>query len=391
MLTPYTAARRGAEEPRRRVANGPVFVQGRRARRLPHGAPRQPRARRRGPGDGGDDRRVGRRAASRPGCPGCGTTSRRAPSATSSTSSTSTRARASACSSAMPGARLDAARLAAHDHPLAERQLAADLGFGAAVSCRASRSPARDEPRRHGARARRLRRGHPARRGSAVRLAGAAGRPWLPAVELHLPIDQLAQRRIRRLRSRTACASRWKCSGGPRRMAAGPADLGAHLGHRLGRRAASTADDAVAMARMFKEAGADMIDCSTGEVTPDQKPVYGRMFQRRSPTGCETRPACRRSPWARSSEADQVNGIIAPGRSGLGASRDRAAGIPPRRLAEAIPVCQGSARTHHQARRGSGLNQTSPTLRSTSTNGRRRMRRSCDSARFPTAARTTAC
>ena len=40
-----------------------------------------------------------------------------------------------------------------------------------------------------------------------------------------------------------------------------------------------SADDAVAMARMFKEAGADMIDCSSGEVAPQQKPVYGRMFQ----------------------------------------------------------------------------------------------------------------
>src|SRR5260221_6237684 len=33
------------------------------------------------------------------------------------------------------------------------------------------------------------------------------------------------------------------------------------------------------IARRFKAAGADMIDCSSGQVSPDQKPVYGRMYQ----------------------------------------------------------------------------------------------------------------
>ena len=38
-------------------------------------------------------------------------------------------------------------------------------------------------------------------------------------------------------------------------------------------------DDAVAIARMFREAGCDLIDVSTGQTTPDGDPVYGRMFQ----------------------------------------------------------------------------------------------------------------
>ena len=33
------------------------------------------------------------------------------------------------------------------------------------------------------------------------------------------------------------------------------------------------------IARMFKAAGADMIDCSSGQVSKQQKPVYGRMYQ----------------------------------------------------------------------------------------------------------------
>ncbi|WZB69241.1 bifunctional salicylyl-CoA 5-hydroxylase/oxidoreductase [Achromobacter xylosoxidans] len=40
-----------------------------------------------------------------------------------------------------------------------------------------------------------------------------------------------------------------------------------------------TPDDAVEIARRFKAAGADMIDCSSGQVSKAEKPVYGRMFQ----------------------------------------------------------------------------------------------------------------
>src|SRR5690606_5856319 len=40
-----------------------------------------------------------------------------------------------------------------------------------------------------------------------------------------------------------------------------------------------TADDAVHIAVAFKAVGADMIDCSSGQVSPDQQPVYGRMYQ----------------------------------------------------------------------------------------------------------------
>src|SRR5206468_5573400 len=37
-----------------------------------------------------------------------------------------------------------------------------------------------------------------------------------------------------------------------------------------------TPDDAVGIGRLFKAAGADMIDCSSGQVVPDARPVYGR-------------------------------------------------------------------------------------------------------------------
>ncbi|RKS04844.1 anthraniloyl-CoA monooxygenase [Nocardiopsis sp. Huas11] len=41
----------------------------------------------------------------------------------------------------------------------------------------------------------------------------------------------------------------------------------------------TTAEDAVAIARAFARAGADAIDVSTGQVTPDERPAFGRSYQ----------------------------------------------------------------------------------------------------------------
>jgi len=79
----------------------------------------------------------------------------------------------------------------------------------------------------------------------------------------------------------------------------------------------NSADDAVAMARLFKEAGADMIDCSSGEVTPDQKPVYGRMFQTPFADRVRNEAGVPTIAVGAITEADQVNGIIASGRADL--------------------------------------------------------------------------
>ena len=40
-----------------------------------------------------------------------------------------------------------------------------------------------------------------------------------------------------------------------------------------------TGDDAVKISEMFKAAGCDMIDVSTGQTDPESAPVYGRMYQ----------------------------------------------------------------------------------------------------------------
>ena len=76
-------------------------------------------------------------------------------------------------------------------------------------------------------------------------------------------------------------------------------------------------DDAVEIARQFKQAGADMIDCSSGQVSAQQKPTYGRMYQApfadriRNETGIPTLAV------GAISEADHVDSIVAAGRADL--------------------------------------------------------------------------
>ena len=65
----------------------------------------------------------------------------------------------------------------------------------------------------------------------------------------------------------------------PRGVAGREADVGAHQRHRLGRRAASTATTRSRSRAGWSEAGCDIVDVSTGQVSPDQKPAYGRSYQ----------------------------------------------------------------------------------------------------------------
>jgi len=78
-----------------------------------------------------------------------------------------------------------------------------------------------------------------------------------------------------------------------------------------------TPHDAVAIARLFKDAGADMIDCSSGQVSKDEKPVYGRMFQTPFADRIRNEAGIPTIAVGGIAEADHVNGIIAAGRADL--------------------------------------------------------------------------
>ena len=79
----------------------------------------------------------------------------------------------------------------------------------------------------------------------------------------------------------------------------------------------NTPDEAVVIARLFKEAGADLIDVSSGQTTREAKPVYGRMYQ--TPFADRIRNEVGIATMAVGAifEPDHVNSIIAAGRADL--------------------------------------------------------------------------
>jgi anthraniloyl-CoA monooxygenase len=77
------------------------------------------------------------------------------------------------------------------------------------------------------------------------------------------------------------------------------------------------AGDSVAVARLFAEAGCDLIDVSTGQTVHDAEPVFGRMFQ--TPFSDEIRNEAGIATMCVGAitSADQVNTIVAAGRADL--------------------------------------------------------------------------
>jgi len=78
-----------------------------------------------------------------------------------------------------------------------------------------------------------------------------------------------------------------------------------------------TPEDSVAIARLFKEHGADLIDVSAGQTSLDAKPVYGRMFQTPFSDRIRNEVGIATMAVGNIFEADHVNGIIAAGRADL--------------------------------------------------------------------------
>ena len=78
-----------------------------------------------------------------------------------------------------------------------------------------------------------------------------------------------------------------------------------------------TSGDAVQIARAFKAAGADMIDCSSGQVSKKEQPVFGRMFQTPFADRVRNEAGIATIAVGAISEADHVNSIIAAGRADL--------------------------------------------------------------------------
>ena len=78
-----------------------------------------------------------------------------------------------------------------------------------------------------------------------------------------------------------------------------------------------TPEDSVPVARLFKEAGADLIDVSAGQTSRQAKPVYGRMFQTPFSDRIRNEVGIATMAVGNIFEADHVNSIIAAGRADL--------------------------------------------------------------------------
>ncbi len=79
----------------------------------------------------------------------------------------------------------------------------------------------------------------------------------------------------------------------------------------------NTPEDAALFARLFKAAGADMIDCSSGQVWHDDKPVYGRLYQTPFADKIRNEVGIATIAVGAISEADHANSIIGAGRADL--------------------------------------------------------------------------
>ena len=78
-----------------------------------------------------------------------------------------------------------------------------------------------------------------------------------------------------------------------------------------------TPAEAVGIARAFAAAGADVIDVSAGQTTPEARPVYGRMFQTPFSDRIRNEAGLATMAVGNITEFDQVNGILMAGRADL--------------------------------------------------------------------------
>ena len=159
---------------------------------------------------------------------------------------------------------------------------------------------------------------------AAVRRGAAAGFDWL---ELHCAhgyllsafLCPLTNRRTDEYGGSLENRCRWPLEVFRAMRGAWPADrpMSVRISAHDWAPGGNTPDDAVAIARLFKEAGADLIDVSSGQTTRDAQPVYGRMYQ--TPFADRIRNEAGIATMAVGAifEPDHVNSILMAGRADL--------------------------------------------------------------------------
>jgi anthraniloyl-CoA monooxygenase len=77
------------------------------------------------------------------------------------------------------------------------------------------------------------------------------------------------------------------------------------------------AEDLVALARTLKDAGCDLIDVSTGQTVPTQRPIYGRMYQASFADWVRNEVGIATMTVGAITTPDQVNTLLAAGKADL--------------------------------------------------------------------------
>ncbi len=116
----------------------------------------------------------------------------------------------------------------------------------------------------------------------------------------------------------------------------------------------NTPEDAAIFARLFKAAGADMIDCSSGQTLKEERPVYGRLFQTPFSDKIRNEVGIPTVAVGAISEADHANSIIAAGRADLCAVARPHLADPAWTLHEAAKIGFGGVSWPKQYRSGRG-------------------------------------
>jgi anthraniloyl-CoA monooxygenase len=76
-------------------------------------------------------------------------------------------------------------------------------------------------------------------------------------------------------------------------------------------------EDLMALCRMLKESGCDLVDCSSGQTVPHQRPVYGRMYQAPFADWVRNEVGIATMTVGAVTSADQVNTLLAAGKADL--------------------------------------------------------------------------
>jgi len=76
-------------------------------------------------------------------------------------------------------------------------------------------------------------------------------------------------------------------------------------------------EDLIAAVRMLKAEGCDLVDCSTGQTVPQQKPVYGRMYQAPFADWVRNEVGIATMTVGAVTTPDQVNTLLASGKADL--------------------------------------------------------------------------